>query len=275
MGGSSGGGSKASDWKQVELMQEQNKLQKANTVIQGQQDILNVNTALLGMEESLAQYDVDIQDYGTQIQSYDQWLGNYQNLYAMETGTKDAEIAQFKQSGLESYNNFMDALGGADAAAGMTGRVGAGTSAQAVTGRIDQALAAFAGEDRSLEGDDGTYGMQAKVQDLQKQDLITSLENQKTSMEGQKQVAGDAVTRMEQAKARTNDAIAAANVQKGQLETFVGELTDQGIAEREKETQAKIDKAVTDNTRKYQQEINKYKQEIYQLKNPYSDTGGQ
>lgn len=159
--GSSSSSSSSTSTSQAELnlIEENNRLQRQNTLIQGQSDLMNVRSSILGMEESIAQYGIDVLDYQTQISGYDQWLGNYQNLYDMETKAKDAEIARFKQSGLESFNSFMDALGGADAVAGATGRVVAETSSAGATGLIDQALVSFAGTDRSLEGDDGTYGL--------------------------------------------------------------------------------------------------------------------
>lgn len=255
---------------ELDLQRESNKLQKQNTLIQGQSDLMNVRSTILGMEESLAQYSIDLLDYQTQISSYDQWLGNYQNLYDMQTKAKDAEIAQFEQSGLESFNSFMNALGGADAAAGMTGRVGAKTSMAAAAGQIDQALAAYAGEDRSLAGSDGTYGMQATVLDLQKKDLITDLGNQKASMEGQKSVAKQAAAMTQSSIERTAAAKTTALEEQAKLEAFVNQLTEEGESERA----AELKKAADDAYAKGKADAEaKYKAE--EKKNTNTRSGGQ
>jgi hypothetical protein len=162
---------------QYDLGRDQIKATAAGAYI----DSLSQITA---MEGAIKQYNVDLKEYSEQAASYDQWLGNYQNLYDMEMGAKEAEIAQFQQAGLESFENFKNAVGMQDAAAGMTGRVGAGTSAAAAAERTDKQLVAYAGEDRSLAGNDGLYGLQNKVMGLQKADLNLDLENQKTGIEG-------------------------------------------------------------------------------------------
>jgi predicted nucleic acid-binding Zn-ribbon protein len=213
----SGGKEGDSSW----VMEQQLELQKKQTQLQGRGAIVDAEAAIAGMQGQIDQYEIDLLDYGQQIKSYDQWLGNYENLYRMNTLAKDAEIAQFKQSGLESYESFKNAIGLNDADAAMTGRLGAGTSSAAVAGQLDRDLVTQFGADRSLEGNDGIYGMQSEVQDLQKQDLIIGLENEKASMEGNKEVAQQATARTQEAVTSAEKNKAAAEAEKNKLKEFV------------------------------------------------------
>jgi hypothetical protein len=210
--------------KSASISEQQLALQRESLRLQGKGMLIDADASITSIRGELEQNKIDIADYTTQISSYDQWLNNYGNLYDMETTAKDAEIAQFKQSGLESYQNFMNALGGADAVAGMTGRVGAGTSMALASGQIGQRLESYTGADRSLEGDDGIYGQQAKVQELQKADLITDLENQYTSMSGQKTTTEEAKARAEKASAEYEKNLKSAQAERARLQEYVNSI---------------------------------------------------
>lgn len=206
------------------IARENLALQKQQLQLSGRGALIDADASIASMTGQIEQYEIDMLDYGQQIKSYDQWLANYDNLYRMNTLAKDAEIAQFQQSGLESYESFMNAIGTQESDAAMTGRIGAGTSSAAAAGQLDRNLVTNFGADRSLEGTDGIYGMQSEVQTLEKADLELDLANQKESMTGQKDVA-------EQAVERTGDAISeaqknkkSAQAERARLQQFVNAI---------------------------------------------------
>jgi hypothetical protein len=189
-----GGGSSSSGPSATEL-----RLQKQQLALQAKGQALDAYDRILGMEGQIDQYGLDIRDLSSQISGYDQWLANYGNLQAMEEQSTALERERFQAAGIESFENFKNAIGMQDSSAAMTGRVGAGTSAAAVAARVDRDLVAFAGADRSLAGSDGVYGMQASLLGQQAAQRMSDLQDQRASMEGNKGIARESLAMTESA----------------------------------------------------------------------------
>jgi hypothetical protein len=119
-----------------------------------------------------------------QVAQYDRWLANYEDMYAQQVQSKQAQTDALVASGKETYENYLNAIGYADAVAGATGRVGAGTSASHVTGMIDRKLVEYVGEDRKLDAHGGLFGSQLTAANMEMQQLKAQLEMQKQNVLG-------------------------------------------------------------------------------------------
>lgn len=72
-------------------------------------------------------------------------------------------MGAYEQQGQQQFRELMTNFGTANVMAGATGQVGPGTSAGALGGYAKGQAVTFAGEDLSLEGDEGLYGMGRSV----------------------------------------------------------------------------------------------------------------
>jgi hypothetical protein len=210
---------------QVEISRGQLDLQKKNTQLSMETQITDYERSIADLEASKIQKEIDIRDAQTQIDSYDKWLANYSGQYAQETASKQAQTDQLKASGKESYENFLNAIGYSDAAAGATGRVGANTSQAKTTGMLDRQLVDYVGADRTLDANGGLYGSQLTAANMEMQQLKTDLEFQRQEMAGNRENALATIGDYQQSIALTNQSIAgstaAKNALKGDLEAFV------------------------------------------------------
>jgi hypothetical protein len=154
-------------------------LQKKSSYLEGLGAVRDDEKDIADMKGSLAGYDIEIASSEAQVDSYDKWLANYSDMYKQQMTANQAEIESFKASGLESYENFMNAIGEQDAVSGATGRAGgAGLSQGAVTKKIDEKLVDYVGEDRTLDNSGGLYGTQLTAAEMGRQQLDKDLDFQ-------------------------------------------------------------------------------------------------
>jgi hypothetical protein len=210
--------------RQASAAEDQAKIAQQQLELEQKREKQNAKSTLLGYERGLYDIDSEIEQLGIdsratarQIQSYDDWLAGYQDMYDLQTGAKEAEITAFKAAGQESYENFLNAIGYADAQAAARGHVGAGTSAQAVTGALDKKLTDYVGEDRTLDENGGLYGLQLGVQEKDMLALIADLEAQKTEISENRGVAQESL-------GITDAAIARAGEEKGKIRKEMDDL---------------------------------------------------
>jgi len=218
---------------------------KQNDVSQKQQDIakdqldLQKQGARTGMEDRLRafdqeiddlefkkmQYGIDIRDAASQVDSYDKWLGNYGAQYTQEVQSKQAQTDALMASGKDTYENFLNAIGYADAMAGATGRVGAGTSQAATTGMLDRKLVDYVGADRTLDANGGLFGSQLTAANMEMDQLKIDLDFQRQEMEANRGLAYSSIADWQSAIALTDQSIgkstAARDKAKTDLEEFV------------------------------------------------------
>jgi predicted kinase len=159
------------------------------------------------MQGQIAQYELDIENAQAQVESYDKWLENYQGMYDQQMAARNAQAEALKSSGQEAYNNFMNAIGYSDAAAGATGRIGGGTSAGEATRQIDRELVNYAGEDRSLGGYDGLVGEQLLAMNLETDQVRKDLEFQLYEQEKNREIQFRTIEQYKDAISRTRDAL--------------------------------------------------------------------
>jgi hypothetical protein len=149
-----------------------------------------------------------------QISGYDAWLGNYSSQYAQEVKSKQAQTDALMASGKESYESFLNAIGYADATAGATGRVGAGTSQSKVTSMIDQKLVDYVGDDRRLDANGGLFGSQLTAANMEMDQLKTGLEMQRQDVVGNK---ANILNNFNATRTAYSSQLAAANMEMDQL----------------------------------------------------------
>jgi len=177
---------------------------KANDNAQKQLDNSRA-TEKFNLEQQLAGIDTDILETKEQIISYDQWLSNYGSQYAQEVQSKQAQTDALNASGRETYENFLNAIGYADAAAGASGRVGAGTSQAHTTSMIDRKLVDYVGADRTLDATGGLFGSQLTAANMEMGQLKADLQLQKQQVETDRRIAEQSLTGFHKAKGDLQD----------------------------------------------------------------------
>jgi len=150
--------------------------------------ILSMDQRIFDMQSAIGDNELELESIGSQISSYDSWLNNYSSMYAQETQSKQAQTDALMASGKETYENFLNAIGYADAVAGATGRVGAGTSAAHATQMLDRKLVDYAGEDRTLDANGGLFGSQLTAANMEMDQLKIDLSNQRTQFSANKDI---------------------------------------------------------------------------------------
>jgi len=211
-----GGGIKSSVMAQDNL-----DLQKKNNLLSNQIAIGDIDKQISDMRGAIDQYEIDIRDATSQVDSYDKWLGNYSKQYAQEVQSKQAQTDALKASGKETYENFLGAIGYADAMAGATGRVGAGTSQAATTGMLDQKLVDYVGEDRTLDANGGLFGSQLTAANMEMDQLKTDLEFQRQEMTANRDNALSSIQGLHNAINLTQGSINKSTAAKNDLQNFV------------------------------------------------------
>jgi hypothetical protein len=150
-----------------------------------------VQSKQASIDSLVAGRQVMVNNANNEIAQYDRWLANYDDMYAQQVQSKQASIDTLVASGKENYENFLNAIGYADAVAGATGRVGAGTSSSHITAMLDQKLVDYVGEDRTLDEHGGLFGSQLTAANMEMQQLKANLERQKMDVLGNKQTILD------------------------------------------------------------------------------------
>jgi hypothetical protein len=196
-------------------------IQKKAAYLDGLKNIRDINESITDLQGKKMQYDVDIRDAQTQVDSYDQWLGNYGKQYAQEVQSKQAQTDALKASGKETYENFLNAIGYADAMAGATGRVGAGTSQAKTTGMLDSKLVGYVGEDRRLDANGGLFGSQLTAANMEMEQLKVDLDFQRQEMEANRKNAFDSIGDWQSAIAMTDRSISNSIAERNSLQEFV------------------------------------------------------
>jgi len=179
--------------KQLEMSQEQLDLQKAQWRLQKETQKFDLQNQLTGI-------NTDIRETTEQIGEYDRWLGNYNDMYAQQVQSKQAQTDSLMASGKETYDNFLNAIGYSDAMAGATGRVGAGTSAAHTTGMFDRKLVDYVGADRTLDASGGLFGSQLTAANMEMQQLKTDLNLQKIQVGTYRRIADESLLGFRQAQ---------------------------------------------------------------------------
>jgi multidrug efflux pump subunit AcrA (membrane-fusion protein) len=169
-------------------------------------------------------------DYGAQINSYQSWLDNYADMYAAETTSAQAQITELDLSGKQQYQSLMNTLGYADAVAGATGRVSAGSSMAAVGGAARQSVADYAGADMRLDKNGGLFGLQRTTADLNYAQLQLDLENQRVEALGQMDILRTSLGITDEAYAAYDRSIAEAESVRDEFQKFLDDYTGKNTA---------------------------------------------
>jgi len=209
--------------KSNDVAQQQLNIQTQNSYLNGLNTIRDYEKSIADLEGAKIQYGIDIRDANAQVDSYDKWLANYNSQYAQEVQSKQAQTDQLMASGKETYENFLNAIGYADAAAGATGRVGAGTSQAKTTGMIDQKLMDYVGADRRLDANGGLFGSHLTAANMEMEQLKTDLEFQRYEMAANRELAQVSIADWQNAIKLTDQSIANSTAAKNDLEQFIAQ----------------------------------------------------
>jgi len=207
--------------KQNDMAQQQLNLQTQNSYLNGLNSVRDYEKTIADLESQKIQYGIDIRDATSQIESYDKWLANYGNQYAQEVQSKQAQTDQLTASGKETYESFLNAIGYADAMAGATGRVGAGTSQAKTTGTLDQKLVDYVGTDRKLDANGGLYGSQLTAANMEMDQLKLDLEFQRQEMTANRENTAASIADWQKAIELTDQSITKSNAAKNDLQAFI------------------------------------------------------
>jgi hypothetical protein len=150
-----------------------------------------VQSKQASIDSLVANRQATVNSANNEVAQYDRWLANYGDMYAQQVQSKQAQIDTLVAGGKETYENFLNAIGYADAAAGASGRVGAGTSSSHVTGMLDQKLVDYVGEDRTLDEHGGLFGSQLTAANMEMGQLKANLERQRMDVLGNKKTILD------------------------------------------------------------------------------------
>jgi multidrug efflux pump subunit AcrA (membrane-fusion protein) len=208
------------------------KSQKEQLALQREQmyyDILGqtyaMDAQIVGIKNEQRQLEIDRLDYGSQISSYQGWLDNYADMYAAETTSAQAQIAELDLSGKQQYQNLLNTLGYADAVAGATGRVGAGSSMAAVGGAARRSVTDYVGADMTLDKNGGLFGLQRTAADLNYGQLQLDLENQRAEALGQMDILRQSLDITDEAYDAYTQSIADAQSTRSEFQKFLDAYT--------------------------------------------------
>ena len=124
-------------------------------------------------------------------------------------------------SGKETYENFLNAIGYADAMAGATGRVGAGTSQAHTTGMLDRKLVDYVGADRTLDANGGLFGSQLTAANMEMDQLKVDLEFQRQEMVGNRNITQASIEDWQNAISTTDQSIKDSTKERDKLQDFI------------------------------------------------------
>jgi len=206
---------------QTDIAREQLNLQTQNSYLNGLNSIRDYEKTIADLESQKIQYGIDIRDATSQVESYDKWLTNYSGQYAQEVQSKQAQTDQLVASGKDTYENFLNAIGYADAMAGATGRVGAGTSQAHTTGMLDRKLVDYVGADRRLDAHGGLFGSQLTAANMEMEQLKVDLEFQRQEMVANRENTFASIEDWNKAAALTDQSIANSKTAKNDLQAFI------------------------------------------------------
>jgi len=206
---------------QNDIAREQLELQTKNSYLNGLNTVRDYEKSIADMEGAKIQYGIDIRDAQSQVDSYDKWLGNYGAQYAQEVQSKQAQTDSLVASGKDTYENFLNAIGYADAMAGATGRVGAGTSQAQTTGMLDRKLVDYVGADRTLDANGGLFGSQLTAANMEMDQLKVDLDFQRQEMTANRDLTQASIADWQQAISLTDQSIANSNAAKNDLQDFI------------------------------------------------------
>jgi hypothetical protein len=150
-----------------------------------------VQSKQASIDSMTANRQAHVNSANNEVAQYDRWLDNYGDMYAQQVQSKQAQTDTLVASGKETYENFLNAIGYADAAAGASGRVGAGTSASHITSMLDRKLVDYVGEDRTLDEHGGLFGSQLTAANMEMGQLKANLERQRMDVLGNKKTILD------------------------------------------------------------------------------------
>jgi hypothetical protein len=150
-----------------------------------------VQSKQASIDSMTANRQAHVNSANNEVAQLDRWLDNYGDMYAQQVQSKQAQTDTLVAGGKETYENFLNAIGYADAAAGASGRTGAGTSSSHVTKMLDQKLVDYVGEDRTLDENGGLFGSQLTAANMEMSQLKTNLERQRMDALGNKKTILD------------------------------------------------------------------------------------
>jgi hypothetical protein len=201
--------------------QKQLTLEEQNSYLSGMAQVSDIEKNIANLEGQKIQYGIDIRDATSQVDSYDKWLANYGEQYAQEVQSKQAQTDALMASGKESYESFLNAIGYSDAAAGASGRVGAGTSQAMTTQGIDRKLVDYVGADRKLDANGGLFGSQLTAANMEMGQLKVDLEFQRQEMAANRELTQASIADWQTAIETTDRSIANSTKAKNDLQEFI------------------------------------------------------
>jgi hypothetical protein len=207
--------------KQTDIAKDQLDVQTKNSYLNGLNSVRDYEKSIADLEGAKVQYGIDIRDSESQIMSYDKWLANYGNQYTQEVTSKQAQTEQLKAGGKETYENFLNAIGYADAQAGATGRIGGNTSQGKTTGMLDRKLTEYVGADRTLDANGGLYGTQLTAADMEMAQLKVDLDFQRQEMEMNRANTAATIGDYQRAIQLTDQSIVNSTAAKNDLQQFI------------------------------------------------------
>jgi len=227
---------------QQNIAKDQYDLQTKNSYLNGLNTIRDYEKSIADMEGAKIQYGIDIRDATSQVESYDKWLANYSKQYAQEVQSKQAQTDSLMASGKETYENFLNAIGYADAMAGATGRVGAGTSQAATTGMLDRKLVDYVGADRRLDANGGLFGSQLTAANMEMDQLKVDLDFQRQEMNANRELAQASIADWQQAITLTDQSITNSTAAKNDLQQFIDQNFGSGVQSKSDKQKEYLDR---------------------------------
>lgn len=221
------------------------QLQTKDLALQHESMIHSINKDLAGLEDRKLQLGTELRSTQAEIGSYDRFLNQFGAYHQQQIQSKQAQTDALVASGKESYDNFLNAIGYADAAAGATGRVGAGTSTAHTTKMIDQKLVDYVGEDRKLDANGGLFGSQLTAANMEMGQIRVDLDNQRYEAQQNLNLLNESYKEMRELPGIYDKSIADLTTQKGKLEAWQKQLLNPGqvVSDKDK-TNAFLDTLV-------------------------------
>jgi multidrug efflux pump subunit AcrA (membrane-fusion protein) len=158
--------------------------------------LLDYKDVLTNQQAKLATLKDTQRQTSFNISSYQNFLDRYADYFTAETTAAQAQIAGTEAAGKAQYDQLMEALGYADAQAGATGRVAAGSSQAAVTGKVKENVTDFVGQDMTLDANGGLYGLQITAQNMAYDQLVMDLGGMRTEYAGQIDIWQESLDRL-------------------------------------------------------------------------------
>lgn len=228
------------DKKRLDIQKEQNDLTGQQAEQSARDQLLSASGEITSLETSISNIGVDIAEAESKVSGYQSFLDRYGDYYKTETTKAQAGIAELEASGKAAYENLMQTMGYADALAGATGRVAAGSSMAHVGQKTKSDVIDYVGEDMTLDETGGLYGQQRTAASLSYDQLLLDLEAERTEAEQQKKIWGMSLESLLESKKGLEKTLGETRERHGELETWVDETFQPAVTQITPEQQKTV-----------------------------------